>query len=493
MMVQHIRRKDWLFLLACLGLGMLAEASFLHGRIGVSYLIFIAGFYLVLFLRFRLSFNHRRIGLLFMVAIWILSGSYLLYANELFYILNLIIIPILVFSHIVLITSPNTFEWDTPKFMLRLITKLQLGKKYSISFVRRAFKGLFKNMNDRTTQILKRILIGLAIGVPILLVITGLLMSADAIFQDVMLRLPTFILQLNFLEGLLRAVFVVVVGFLFFGVFQVLLTQEKRVAGRKEPSKNSVRWDSITAITILVLINAIYLLFVVIQFRYFFSGVLMEGFTYAAYARRGFAELMIVLLINWTLLMGFLKLVRDDRQGIKLTMNILYSLLIVVSGVMLASAYQRLSMYEAAYGFTLDRLLAHAFMIFLMIIFAYTLIRVWIERLSVTHFYLIMGLTFYTVLNVVNIDQMIVDKNIERYEQTGKIDIYYFNSLSYTGWDGLIRLYEWGEDDPALKELLLMKQDEIGREAESSWQSYNFVKQKVTTKLNELVIKEDVR
>src|SRR5690625_3808479 len=85
-----ISRNEWLFLLACLGLGVLAEVSFLHGRIGVSYLVFIAGFYTVLFLRFQLRFNHRRIGLLFTAAIWVLGGSYLLYDNEFFYFLNLL-------------------------------------------------------------------------------------------------------------------------------------------------------------------------------------------------------------------------------------------------------------------------------------------------------------------------------------------------------------------------------------------------------------------
>src|SRR5690625_1173436 len=107
---KKIGRNEWLFLLACLGLGVLAEVSFLHGRIGVSYLVFIAGFYTVLFLRFQLRFNHRRIGLLFTAAIWVLSGSYLLYDNEFFYFLNLFVIPILMFAHIVLITSPNTFK-----------------------------------------------------------------------------------------------------------------------------------------------------------------------------------------------------------------------------------------------------------------------------------------------------------------------------------------------------------------------------------------------
>src|SRR5690625_1780766 len=98
----NITRKDWLFLIACIGLGILAELSFLHGRVGLSYLVFISGFYLVVFLRFRLSFNHRRIGLLFMVVIWILSGSYLFYDNQLFHNLNLLLFLILFFFFIVL-------------------------------------------------------------------------------------------------------------------------------------------------------------------------------------------------------------------------------------------------------------------------------------------------------------------------------------------------------------------------------------------------------
>src|SRR5690625_776237 len=85
MMSEKVKQKEWLFLLACFGLGVLAEISFLHGRVGISYPIFIAGFYLVIFLRYRLAFNHRRIGLLLMLVIWILSGSYLFYDNDFFH------------------------------------------------------------------------------------------------------------------------------------------------------------------------------------------------------------------------------------------------------------------------------------------------------------------------------------------------------------------------------------------------------------------------
>src|SRR5690625_4314245 len=113
----NITKNDWLFLLTCIWLGVLAVLSFLHVSIGLSYLLFISVFYLVVFLRFRLSFNHRRIGLLFMAVIWILSGSYLFYDNHLFHNLNLLLIPVLIFSHIVLMTSPNIFNCNTSRFI----------------------------------------------------------------------------------------------------------------------------------------------------------------------------------------------------------------------------------------------------------------------------------------------------------------------------------------------------------------------------------------
>jgi hypothetical protein len=370
------------------------------------------------------------------------------------------------------------------------MSKLQDGQKYSLEFCNRVYKSIFKNIDDKISQILKRILIGIVISIPLLMLTTGLLMSADSFFESYVLRLPNFLLKVNFLEVIFRMGFVIFITAVFFGVFQVLLKRPKPRDSIIPQEKEETFWDSITAITILIMLNAVYLLFVVIQFKYFFGGNLTDGFTYAEYARRGFFELVLILLINWTILTIFLKKVKDHRQGIKMTTNILYSLLIVVSGIMLASAYQRLSMYEAAYGFTIDRLLAHAFMIFLMVILGYTFIRVWIERLSLTHFYLIIGLTFYTGLNVINIGKIVVDKNIERYEQIGKIDIYYLNTLSYAGIDGLIQLYELDEDYPELERLLSESKHWVKQDSRDSWQSFNFAKQQVTNKLNALDIEE---
>ncbi|SET01530.1 protein of unknown function [Oceanobacillus limi] len=484
-----MKRRDFIFFLVCIGLGWLAEISFFHGEIGISYLVFITGFYVVLFGRYKLAFYNRRIGLLLMVAIWVLAGSYTFYDNVLFRHVNVLFIPVLVFFHIVLITSPNNINWSKPAFVAYLIRKLQQGIKYSTRFCKLGLKKVFKNMDEQTAQTIKRIIIGMVIGIPLLFVITSLLMSADSVFQDMVLQLPEFILQLNFLEGLFRAILVFGFSFLFFGIFQVLYVRLKPPKESFRPintQQKELRWDGVIAITILVLLNVVYVLFTIIQFTYFFNGGLQSGFTYAEYARRGFFELVFVTLINWSLLISFLKLVKEDSSSMKLMLKVMYSLLILVSGVMLTSAYQRLSLYETAYGFTLDRLLAHAFMIFLMVIFAYTFIRVWVERLSILHFYLIVALVFYTGLNAISLEKIVVSNNLERYEETGKIDIYYLSRLSYTGLDGLMDLYEKEPDYPELINLLSHRKQWVDDQQDSTWQSFNFTKQRVTQRLEEL-------
>ncbi|MBP2080018.1 DUF4153 domain-containing protein [Oceanobacillus polygoni] len=478
----QVTKRDWLFLLVCIGLGILAEIIFFHGEIGLSYLVFIAVFYAVFFLKIRIPYQRRRIGLLLMAAVWILAGSYLFYSSTLFYPLNLVLIPALVFFHLIMITSPNKIVWSKPTFVILLITKLKEAIQYSTRFCRVTVKP----MNEEAGKTIKRIVIGLVTGIPLLLVIIGLLMSADKVFQDMMLKLPSFMMRFNFTEDLFRLIVVIVLSLLFFGIFQVLPRRtEIETNNVMNPEKKHIYLDSVIVVTILAMLNLVYAIFVAIQFTYFFGGGLQAELTYAEYARRGFFELMIVTLINWTLLIFILKRVNTPNKAMKLTLKILNSLLIIVSGVMLVSAFGRLSMYEAAYGFTVDRILAHAFMIFLMVIFAYTFIRVWIERLALLHFYLITSLLFYVVLNVIHIEQIIVTNNLERYEQTEKIDIYYLSTLSYTGIEALIELYKMEPDYPDLQRLLKIEQRKLELEP-NSWQSFNFKKQEVIAKIQSL-------
>lgn len=479
------RQKTLLFLVVCIILGGLAELSLLHGVIGISYPVVIAAFYTTVYFRFGFNFTHRRIGLLLMIVIWMLSASYLFYDNEIFYVLNMLLIPVLVFVHIVLITTPNHLDWISLPFVHRLIGKMSNAIKYGKRLTKLFFKRvLFKRAKSETTNALKKIVIGILVGSPLLLFVITLLVSADEKFGLVMMEIPAFIVRFNFIEVLLRISFALLLALLFFSVFQVLKNRYVTPVIRESEVKKS--WDGIVVATILVLLNSVYVLFVAIQFKYFFGEAIQENLTYAEYARRGFFELLVVTIINWSILLACLKLAKVEKKPMGYFLKGLYSLLIANSSIMLTSAYIRLSAYESAYGFTMDRILAHIFMVFLMVIFAYTFIRVWLEGLSLSHFYLIAGLIFYTGLNVFNLEEIIVDNNLNRFEETGKIDIHYLNSLSYSGIDGLITLYEKESAFPELRLLLEHRKQTIDDLEINNWQSFNFKKQQVIERLREL-------
>src|SRR5699024_1528432 len=179
---------------------------------------------------------------------------------------------------------------------------------------------------------------------------------------------------------------------------------------------------------------------------YLFDNGLASGFTYSEYARRGFYELLAVVFINWTVILATISRTKHGGNGMKLVLKFAYSLIIMASGALLVSAFQRLGLYEAAYGFTLDRFLAHALMIFLFVIFAYTFIRVWLEHLALLHFYLIVALIFFVGVNMFNVYGFIVEKNLSRYDVTGDLDVDYFMELGYTGWTALLELDSENEE-----------------------------------------------
>ncbi|MHA6253351.1 DUF4153 domain-containing protein [Oceanobacillus sp. CAU 1775] len=484
-MKNKTRQKDWIFLIVCLGLGLLAEISFFHGSIGVSYVVFVAAFYLVLFMRFGFNFEHRRIGLLLMVGIWILAGSYLFYDSTVFRLFNIILIPAIVFFQIVLITSPKSLNWSKLSFVKLVTGKLLDIMNYLVHYLSVVTRRLIRRNKKESRGIVRQVIIGVLVALPLLFIVIQLLMSADAAFAEVIQRIFFLRLEFNAIDFAFRLAFVLIAALFFFCVFKVLGKTTKRELDIRN-TEDKKKWQAVIAITILTMLNLVYLLFIAVQFNYFFSDGLQAGFTYATYARQGFFELLVVTLINWTILISFMKRTKTDSPNLKLVLKILYSAIIVASGVLLMSAFIRLSLYEEMYGYTIDRLLAHSFMLFLIVVFAYTLVRVWLENLPILHFYLISGFIFYVALNTINLEEIIVENNLERYEETGKIDIYYFNYIGAEGIKGLVTLYEIDPEYPELEQLLRENKEQLEYNTDESWQSYNFKREEAKELLKEL-------
>ena len=476
-----LNKTDWIFFLLCLVLGITAEESFFRGYIGISYLVFIFLFYAVFFWRFRgFSFSHQRFGYLVLICIWLLAISYSIHINKLFNVLNVLVIPALVIFHLILVTSQKSLPWSKPVFILYLFSKMFATIKYIIGFV----AVLFKHQGTENKYVIwKKILIGFLISIPVLFVVINLLMSADTQFERMMGSIPQLFHFMDD-EDIIRMIIVLIFTFAFFGLLQVLYNKQIKTIIQKEISL-SFKIDAIISITVLVLINAIYLLFTVVQFKYFFSGNLHGDFTYAEYARKGFFELLFVTVINLSITVLVVNFVDNKARLTKRIIQILLTTIVASSAVMLSSAFMRLSMYEEAYGFTFIRLMAFSFMLFLVVIYMYTLFKIWIEKLSLFHFYFISSLLYYTGMNLIDVEKIVVTKNIERYEQTGKIDPVYLNTLSYSGILGLIELYEKDSKIPEVKDLLKERKNNLSNES-VSWQSYNLKRELAVKKLKQL-------
>jgi hypothetical protein len=486
-MESKITKSDGIFLVLCLLLGILGEEAFFRSEIGISYFVFISGFYSVFMWRYRrYQFSHQRLGYLIICCIWLLSASYFLNNNQLFYGLNILVIPGLVIFHLVLITSPENVRWNKPAFVPFIFTKLIQSLKFNIGFAALFGKSLKQGVKEDKLIIWKKVILGIVISLPILFVVLNLLISADTEFERLIGGIPQWFHVIN-VERTMRLIVILFLTFAFFGFMQILVKKNLNV-NQQQINGQKFQLDGIITITVLIIINAVYLLFTVVQFRYFFSGTLQADYTFAEYARKGFFELLFVTLINLSITVIVLTFVNRTTSFMRRGLQILLTILVLASSVMLSSAFLRLSMYEDAYGFTFTRVLVHSFMIFLVVIFTYTLVKIWMEKLSLFHFYFITSLIYYTAITIIDLDKIVVKENMNRYETSGKIDIHYLNNLSYRGVLGLVDLYEKNQNIPDLKKILLERKQEALAE-DLPWQSYNLQREQAYTELKKLDIK----
>ncbi|RDU35736.1 DUF4173 domain-containing protein [Neobacillus piezotolerans] len=478
----RMRKEDWLFLVACLGIGILAVEAFTWGRIGISYFVFIAAFYSVFFWRFRgFQFRHQRLGWLVLGAIWLLSASYFLFDSDVFYGLNILAIPALVVFHIALITGPKQAHWAHPVFLIYILKRIGASIAYNTAVARLFGRIAIRKTGGGKGVVAKKVLIGAVISLPVLAVVLNLLISADSQFERILSGFPDWFSIDG--EMVFRIVASLIYTFAFFGYLQINLKRRLEIQQLKSGGPSGVV-DPVTALTVLIILDAVYVLFVAVQFKYFFSGTLGEEFTYAEYARRGFFELVFVSLINLSVTIFVLTFSKIGGQRLWRTVQGALSILVVATGVILTSAFMRLMMYEAAYGFTFTRVLVHSFMIFLLVIFCYTFAKIWLARLSLLHFYFISALVFYTAINIVGVDKIVVERNLDRFEETGKIDLHYLAYMSDAGTLGLIKLYREQPETPGLRGLLLEKKKSLPES--ERWQSYNLTREKAKEALKQL-------
>jgi len=117
---------------------------------------------------------------------------------------------------------------------------------------------------------------------------------------------------------------------------------------------------------------------------------------------------VVVALFTWLVHYGLASFTRRETRRERTTFTLLGILLLLLTGVILVSAFQRLSLYEAAYGFTRDRLIAHISMIFVGLALVVSIVLEVTRGLKHMALSLLVGLlAFSLMLTFVNVDATI--------------------------------------------------------------------------------------
>ncbi len=336
---------------------------------------------------------------------------------------------------------------------------------------------------------------GLMIALPIAGVLLALFSRADPalgsflnnIFNPLSLMQGgwfTIILMILFVAGFFAAAFSFIVRK---GQSFAYSHQDKTIIGQTESQ------------IVLTVINGVFLLYLLFQSVYLFGGqayLESSAITYADYARSGFNELIWTALIA----VGVLWLTKPHlaSQGLKSWQARLGSSLIILVLVVLASAINRLWLYEQAYGFTVTRLLAYAFAAWLcsVLIIIFMQIVKQLPAIIVGPSLISSTVVIVIALNLLNPEAFIAQQNIQRYHQTGKIDLVHLASLSADATPALIPLLD--DEDQLLAQstafylqMDLNQYSSVKGKNQSSWQSWNWSRTQEQLLLNQQQLQVD--
>lgn len=313
------------------------------------------------------------------------------------------------------------------------------------------------------------------IAFPILALFASLLASGDRVFA----RMLSSILPEWNLGSLLSHIVLTIVGV----VLIAILWRSARGAGREaEPKPEGTRVPVLGFAewaTVLAGIDLLFAAFVIVQFAYLFGGnarvVVTPGLTYAEYARSGFFQLAAAAALTVLVILATWDAGRRDDARHERWFRGLVAAMVGLTAVVLVSAVKRLALYEGTFGFTINRFFGYVVIIsigaVLLVVLAAILAN---TRERVVAGFLLVGFAALLVVNIVNPERFVAERNVVRFETVGKID------LSYLGRD-------LGDDAiPVLTSLLdrLSREDAAtvraalcghldGLEPEPSWRSAN--------------------
>ena len=361
---------------------------------------------------------------------------------------------------------------------------------------------LEKEDKEQKHKKLKLIGLGMLCSLPLLVIIIGLLLSADGLFADLFDKFfyqLEFIFSSEFIANLIARMVLVVIIFIYLVCIIYNIVEKNSAFNRDYKEKEfKPHVDNTIVNTILTMVNIVYLIFTGIQFVYLYSYFFLDGtlntkINLAQYARQGFFELMFITIINFAIILftNANQKKEETKNVYTKWMNVLMCIFTIVIAI---SAFMRMRLYESEFGYTFLRLMVYVILVTEMIAILPTIYYVVKGKINLLKSYFIIALTMYVIINFVNIDYQIAKNNIDRAEK-GKLvhglDINYLvNNLGTDAVPQMVYLYHRTtdeEDKRRINNYLCNIEKEAKKER--SFQEWNLSKDRAKRELEPLQLK----
>lgn len=370
---------------------------------GITYPFFVIGTLCYFFCSTqKLGVPYKKDSIFYIVSIVLLGISICLTDSEPILLMNKCGIFLLAFI-LMLHTFYQNKEWNFPKYfcaaMQTIGTVLVCAARPITDMI--SYSDMRKKNKDGKKSYLLPVMIGIAITVPLLLIITGLLASADAVFANIFSRM----LDAVNLETIFGTFFMTLAAFLVsYAVYAAFSMKEV-----KEETPDLRTLEPVIAIIVTAALSVIYLLFSVIQILYLFIGnmKLPEGYTYSSYAREGFFQLLTVCILNLIIVLICLYLFRENT-ALKL-------ILTVISGctfIMIMSSALRMIMYINRYNLTFLRIFVLWSLAVIFLLMAGVTVFIYRNKFPLFTYSMVVVTVFYICLSFSHPDYWIARYNL---------------------------------------------------------------------------------
>ena len=284
-----------------------------------------------------------------------------------------------------------------------------------------------KDKSEKKNKNSLKIAIGAAISLPVVLILIMIFAIADEMFARWVEKL-LMVLNINPLRIAADILFTLVVM-----LYVMPLVVSLRSGFHKQYNHKESRrfFDPIIISTVLFAASVVYLVFVAVQFTYLFAGTgsLPDGLTLAEYSRRGFFELVFVIVVT-TIVIASVCMLTKNNQHDRLPIYVKIALLIISASnvIIIISAARRLLIYINAYNLTVSRFNAAVLIALMAVIDLVIALRIIFDRLKVSVVVgtiIVMTAAAYCIFNV---DGFVAKYNVDKYLENPtqyRIDIDY--------------------------------------------------------------------